>query len=138
MYNDPHARPEERNRRPAGTRRTLRLLLDPAQYHADMLAAKASGSGSSSGTGAASEGAAGGVYSSFNLLIRRRGEANNFKAVLATIRDGEEALPLPPQFAFSVYIVLHFAYYVTCTKILFYKPPFNLSLPSAPAYVPVQ
>jgi hypothetical protein len=28
------------------------------------------------------------MYNTFNLLLRRRGEANNFKAVLQTIRDG--------------------------------------------------
>ena len=73
--NDPHARPEERGRKPVGARRTVRVLLDPAQYHTDTLSFNA-GEGED-------------VYASFNLVVRRRGEENNFKAVLATIRDGE-------------------------------------------------
>jgi hypothetical protein len=31
---------EDRNRAPAGSKRTLRLLLDPAQYRVDALEAK--------------------------------------------------------------------------------------------------
>ena len=90
--NDAHARPEDRNRTPVGTRRTLRVLLDPAQYHADVLAGKtkaaAAGEGAA-GDAAADDPAAEYIYRTFNLLVRRRGEENNFKAVLATIRDGE-------------------------------------------------
>ena len=37
LMNDPHAKPEDRGRRPVGSRRTLRVRLDPAQYHADTL-----------------------------------------------------------------------------------------------------
>lgn len=89
VFNDPHAKPEDRNRRPAGYGRTYKLALDPAQYHADMLAATAA-AGSGGKAAVAGEGAPldAGVYGTFNLLVRRRGEANNFKAVLATIRDG--------------------------------------------------
>jgi intron-binding protein aquarius len=47
------------------------VLLDPAQYHEDTLAVARGGEV---------------VYESFNLLMRRRPEANNFKAVLCTIR----------------------------------------------------
>lgn len=57
----------------AGTKRTLRVLLDPAQYHADQLAMARDGSDA--------------IYDSFNLLIRRDSKSNNFKAVLDTIRD---------------------------------------------------
>jgi len=54
---------------PKGKLRYLRVALDPAQYAADAL--------SSPGTD---------VYETFNLVIRRHGRENNFKAVLETIR----------------------------------------------------
>jgi hypothetical protein len=81
VFNDPHAKPEDRGRKPAGYGRTYKLALDPAQYHADMLTAASGKAGGGDAPDA-------GVYGTFNLLVRRRGEANNFKAVLATIRDG--------------------------------------------------
>lgn len=56
------------NNAPAvGNKRTLRLRLDPAQYHADMKAADM-------------------VYETVNLLIRRSAKENNFKGILETIR----------------------------------------------------
>ena len=57
---------------PKGKRRFLRVALDPAQYAAD-----ATGHGSDLGTD---------VYDTFNLVVRRQGRENNFKAVLETIR----------------------------------------------------
>ena len=59
--------PEERGA-PAGTKRTLIVTLDPAQYVEDI----------ESGCK---------VYDSFNLLLRRKAKENNFKAVLESIRD---------------------------------------------------
>ncbi len=64
---------EGRVRRAVGSARTYRLLLDPAQYQKDqshMLETKSED-----------------LYQTFNLLIRRKPEENNFKAVLSTIRD---------------------------------------------------
>ena len=52
--------------------RTFRVLLDCNQYYADM--------------DTTSKGAED-VYSSFNVLMRRKPKENNFKAVLETIRD---------------------------------------------------
>ncbi|GKZ01504.1 hypothetical protein MPSEU_001101000 [Mayamaea pseudoterrestris] len=54
---------------PVGNKRFLRVALDPSQYHAD----KNSPAGTS-------------MYDSLNLVVRRRGAENNFKAVLETIR----------------------------------------------------
>ena len=54
---------------PVGNKRTLRLRLDPAQYHADMRAADM-------------------VYETVNLLVRRNAKENNFKGILETIRWG--------------------------------------------------
>jgi len=62
-----------------GSHRTLVLKLDEAQYAADM----ASGIGSVLYDGTGQRQAAGGL----NLLVRRRGKENNFRAVLQTIRD---------------------------------------------------
>lgn len=57
---------------PKGKRRYLRVALDPAQYAAD-----AAGDGSALGIN---------VYDTFNLVVRRHGRENNFKATLETIR----------------------------------------------------
>jgi intron-binding protein aquarius len=60
-------------RQAVGNIRTYRVHLDTAQYQLDM-------------TRAAEDGAYE-PYKSFNLLMRRKPEENNFKAVLKTIRD---------------------------------------------------
>jgi intron-binding protein aquarius len=73
VLSDPALAYEEGGKpQPKGKRRFLRVALDPAQYAAD-----ATGRGSSLGTD---------VYDTFNLVIRRHGRENNFKAVLETIR----------------------------------------------------
>jgi len=58
---------------PVGDNRIARVLLDPAQYHMD-LEATADGKRSD-------------VYSSLNLIMRRKPKENNFKAILQTIRS---------------------------------------------------
>lgn len=57
----------QNNAPPVGNKRTLRLRLDPAQYHADMKAADM-------------------VHETVNLLVRRNAKENNFKGILETIR----------------------------------------------------
>lgn len=57
----------QNNAPPVGNKRTLRLRLDPAQYHSDMKAADM-------------------VYETVNLLVRRNAKENNFKGILETIR----------------------------------------------------
>ncbi|KAI9307123.1 P-loop containing nucleoside triphosphate hydrolase protein [Cunninghamella echinulata] len=57
---------------PAKATRTLRLALDPNQFKRDMVR---------HGHGSAD------VYDTFNILVRRKPQENNFKAVLETIRD---------------------------------------------------
>ena len=61
-------RPDERKER-RGHKRRIRLRLDPAQYYSDVQAGRAD------------------LYDSFNLLVRRKPEENNFRAVLETVRD---------------------------------------------------
>ena len=93
----------------------LNLRLDPLQYHIDTASGYGPGSGSGSGSGqhpssgtatssssaaaASSTGARGGgaggsggvvgtaPYETANLIVRRRGRENNFRAVLETLRD---------------------------------------------------
>ncbi len=60
--------------RAVGTERTYRVELDEAQYQMDMAAMVADSERED-------------VYTTFNLLMRRKPEENNFKAVLQTIRD---------------------------------------------------
>ena len=57
--------------RPSGTKRIFRVALDPTQYSLDRRA---------STTGMTD------IYNTFNLVVRRSGKVNNFKAVLETIR----------------------------------------------------
>ena len=70
-----------------GSVRTYRLYLDPAQYAADMQRLQ-------------SDDTAEDVYTTFNLLIRRKAKENNFKGVLSSIRDILQAkqrdVELPP------------------------------------------
>merc|ERR1719443_2555497 len=63
--------PQER-KTPVGDNRMARVLLDPAQYHMDLQSV--------------AEGQKMEVYSSLNLVLRRKAKTNNFKAVLQTIR----------------------------------------------------
>ncbi|OMJ25790.1 Intron-binding protein aquarius [Smittium culicis] len=48
---------------------SLRLLLDPIQYQKDISSGQEH------------------IYSSFNLVLRRKSKENNFKSVLSTVRD---------------------------------------------------
>ena len=57
-----------------GTRRTVRIALDASQYALDVVEKKKSGDGSW-------------PYKSFNIIMRRNPEENNFKAVLECVRD---------------------------------------------------
>ncbi|KAJ2811249.1 hypothetical protein GGI24_006868, partial [Coemansia furcata] len=54
--------------KPSGTLRNLRVLLDTHQYQVDLAADSD-------------------VYGSLNVVMRRRPQENNFKAVLETVRD---------------------------------------------------
>jgi hypothetical protein len=73
MGGKPDARPGGR----VGTKRVLKVHLDAAQYQHDLAAAARDGGNSDKAE----------LYSSFNLLVRRKPKENNFKAVLETIRD---------------------------------------------------
>ena len=73
-----------------GSVRTYRVTLDPAQYTLDMQRVQAH----------PEEPEGEDVYTTFNLLIRRKAKENNFKGVLAAIRDVLQAkrrdVELPP------------------------------------------
>lgn len=70
VINEPN--PAER-KTPVGDNRVIRVLLDPAQYHADLEAV--------------AEGKMSDVYSTLNCVMRRKPKENNFKAILHTIRS---------------------------------------------------
>ncbi|KAI8344483.1 hypothetical protein BC941DRAFT_10831 [Chlamydoabsidia padenii] len=63
---------EEKSFQPANATRTLRIALDPNQFKTDM---QKHNHGHED------------IYDTFNILVRRKPQENNFKAVLETIRD---------------------------------------------------
>jgi len=69
LLNDPAASHHEGGGRtiPQGTKRFLKVSLDPSQFAADVDEGKE-------------------VYQGLNLVVRRKGKENNFKAVLETVR----------------------------------------------------
>ncbi|KAI9480442.1 MAG: AAA domain-containing protein [Benjaminiella poitrasii] len=64
---------EDRAAKLIGTQRTLRVELDPNQYKMDM--------------DKVNNKQAADIHPTFNILVRRRPQENNFKSVLETIRD---------------------------------------------------
>jgi len=74
LINELGGKPDSRPGGRAGSKRTLKVFLDSAQYQMDMAEAAKDSSKAE-------------LYSSFNLLVRRKPKENNFKAVLETIRD---------------------------------------------------
>jgi len=68
-HDDDHAK---KNKKKNSFKRFLKVALDPAQYAADV-----TGNGSSLGIQ---------VYQMLNVVVRRKGKENNFKAVLETVR----------------------------------------------------
>lgn len=81
VMNDITGRPD-RTKEPTGDKRKLRVYLDAAQYHIDLETASAELEEGGGGAAALED-----MYGSFNLLVRRNAKANNFKAILETIRD---------------------------------------------------
>ena len=75
--NDP-SQPDGRRGGRAGSRRRMRVRLDPAQYLADV-------SGGGGGGGAGDDA----CYGRMNLVVRRKAKENNFKVVPAP-------MPSPP------------------------------------------
>mmetsp|Transcript_10530 Transcript_10530/g.15516 ORF Transcript_10530/g.15516 Transcript_10530/m.15516 type:complete len:1088 (+) Transcript_10530:1-3264(+) len=73
ILSDPSYQLDEGKKPPKGNKRFVRVALDAAQYAAD-----ANGTGSPLGLD---------VYKSLNIVIRRHGRENNFKATLETIRS---------------------------------------------------
>lgn len=65
--------PEEKQAKWKGSRRTLRVEMDPNQYKLDM--------------DKFNNKQAGDIHQTFNILVRRKPQENNFKSVLETIRD---------------------------------------------------
>ncbi|KAI8818102.1 uncharacterized protein EV422DRAFT_602692 [Fimicolochytrium jonesii] len=75
--------------RVTGFRRRFRLLLDPNQYQSDMDAVERKEED---------------VYPTFNVLVRRKSQENNFKAVLGTIRDLMQSDLVVPDWLHNVFL----------------------------------
>lgn len=73
MDESTHFTPELKQAKWKGSRRTLRVEMDANQYKLDMDKFNTK--------------QAGDIHTTFNVLVRRKPQENNFKAVLETIRD---------------------------------------------------
>eukprot|EP01127_Copromyxa_protea_P005293 TRINITY_DN15242_c0_g1_i1.p1 TRINITY_DN15242_c0_g1~~TRINITY_DN15242_c0_g1_i1.p1 ORF type:complete len:1415 (-),score=323.12 TRINITY_DN15242_c0_g1_i1:37-3777(-) len=96
ILSDPN--PEKRPKYKVGQKRVLKVWLDPAQYQLDKdRKDKKKDTNAPTEEDSKTEGDGTDVYSTFNLLVRRRSKENNFKAVLETVRDlmNQEELKVP-------------------------------------------
>jgi intron-binding protein aquarius len=85
LFNDfrGRVRPEDAHKLRVGTKRTLLLALDTAQYQLDVNALEQDGPcENDKGVRGVDR-----IYGAFNVLQRRKAKENNFKAVLESIRD---------------------------------------------------
>lgn len=73
-----------------GNTRTFRIALDSNQYKIDQEAARKSGGGD--------------VYQTFNIVLRRQPQENNFKPVLETIRDLMQSDLMVPEWLHDVFL----------------------------------
>ncbi|KAF9919175.1 hypothetical protein FBU30_011136 [Linnemannia zychae] len=73
-----------------GNTRTFRVALDPNQYKLDQEVAKKSGGDD--------------VYQTFNVVLRRQPQENNFKPVLETIRDLMQSELMVPEWLHDVFL----------------------------------
>ena len=69
VLTDPAVRMQQQAPKPAGTQRVFSVALDPIQYYMDMQSGKKN------------------LYSSMNLVVRRHGRENSFKALLETTQN---------------------------------------------------
>jgi intron-binding protein aquarius len=91
----------ERERQRKGNVRTLRVYLDAAQYQADVAAMqKLQQERKEKGDKSPVED----IYTTFNLIMRRKPKENNFKAVLETIRDLMNTKPVVPKWLKDVFL----------------------------------
>ncbi|RAL47940.1 hypothetical protein DM860_015727 [Cuscuta australis] len=75
---------------PKGDLRTVTLALDTAQYHMDV-------------SDIAEKGAED-IYSTFNILMRRKPKENNFKAILESIRDLMNETCIVPDWLHDIFL----------------------------------
>ncbi|CAN6486639.1 unnamed protein product [Victoria cruziana] len=75
---------------PKGDIRTITVALDAAQYHMDVTAIAEHGAED--------------VYSTFNILMRRKPKENNFKAILESIRDLMNEYCIVPDWLHDIFL----------------------------------
>ncbi|KAF9438957.1 hypothetical protein BGZ76_002620 [Entomortierella beljakovae] len=73
-----------------GNTRTFRVSLDPNQYYIDQNSSRVNGTPD--------------LYQSFNILLRRKPQENNFKPVLETIRDLMQSELMIPEWLHDVFL----------------------------------
>ncbi|CAO3600533.1 unnamed protein product [Absidia cylindrospora] len=81
--------PDEKIIQPANAPRTLRIALDPSQFKRDM----------QNHTHGHED-----IHDSFNILVRRKPQENNFKSVLETIRDLMQSELVVPDWLQKVFL----------------------------------
>ncbi|KAJ1972819.1 hypothetical protein H4R35_004465 [Dimargaris xerosporica] len=102
---DERGKPKDGQQRPQGPTRTYRVLLDTNQYAQDM--AQFSDHPPSQGMAVDASTVSSDhddVYETFNVLVRRKPEENNFKAVLETMRDLMQSHTTLPAWLQSVFL----------------------------------
>ncbi|KAH6766515.1 P-loop containing nucleoside triphosphate hydrolases superfamily protein [Perilla frutescens var. hirtella] len=75
---------------PKGELRTVTVALDTAQYHMDVSDIAEKGADD--------------VYSTFNILVRRKPKENNFKAILESIRDLMNETCIVPDWLHDIFL----------------------------------
>ncbi|KAJ1985419.1 hypothetical protein H4R34_000073 [Dimargaris verticillata] len=102
---DERGKPKDEQQRPQGPTRTYRVLLDTNQYAQDMaqFSDRPPNRGATNDASAVSSDHED-VYETFNVLIRRKPEENNFKAVLETMRDLMQSHTTIPAWLQSVFL----------------------------------
>lgn len=75
---------------PKGELRTVKVALDTAQYHLDVCDIAEKGAED--------------IYSTFNILMRRKPKENNFKAILESIRDLMNETCIVPDWLHDIFL----------------------------------
>lgn len=105
---DAAPRTDKSRARSGGVSRTLKVLLDPAQYHHDLYsgenAPKIQKTASILTADEMAPSDTPAMYKTFNVLVRRSSKENNFKAILETIRQLMNSKFVVPRWLSDVFL----------------------------------
>lgn len=96
--------PSGKKRRVPGNTRILKVLLDPAQFHHDLLVKESAPTASFLTAAEMAPTETPASYKAFNVLVRRGSKENNFKAVLDTIRQLMNSKFVVPKWLSDVFL----------------------------------